>query len=253
MEIGVEKSSRLRDRRPSAQHRAHDRADPDGLDLLADPQGEFHRRRHARRPVGRFRPPDARDRDQRFDHARRCALRSGQRSSPTSCSCSSTSRPKRSRSPTAPASEWDVPVETLNLSVRSFNCLKRAGISKVSELLDMTEDEIIKMRNFGKKSLDEIKASARRKGPVAAPSRSDERNQHAAPDSEQASLAHRRTPPGAAAQPGDLVLPAREDRDDDDQGEGDLEDRRAPDHAGAARRSALAAVWSRRTCWTRAS
>ena len=58
----------------------------------------------------------------------------------------------------APASEWDIPVETLNLSVRSFNCLKRAGISKVSELLDMTEDEIIKMRNFGKKSLDEIKA-----------------------------------------------------------------------------------------------
>src|SRR6201994_4657487 len=59
--------------------------------------------------------------------------------------------------PTAPASEWDVPVETLNLSVRSFNCLKRAGISKVSELLDMSEDEIIKMRNFGRKSLDEIK------------------------------------------------------------------------------------------------
>ena len=58
---------------------------------------------------------------------------------------------------TAPASEWDIPVEHLNLSVRSFNCLKRAGISKVSELLDMTEDEIIKMRNFGKKSLDEIK------------------------------------------------------------------------------------------------
>src|ERR1700686_2305221 len=58
---------------------------------------------------------------------------------------------------TAPASEWDVPVETLNLSVRSFNCLKRAGISKVSELLDMSENEIIKMRNFGKKSLDEIK------------------------------------------------------------------------------------------------
>ena len=58
---------------------------------------------------------------------------------------------------TAPTSEWDVPVETLNLSVRSFNCLKREGISKVSELLDMTEDEIIKMRNFGKKSRDEIK------------------------------------------------------------------------------------------------
>ncbi len=59
--------------------------------------------------------------------------------------------------PEAPPNEWDIPVETLNLSVRSFNCLKRAGISKVSELLDLTEDEIMKMRNFGKKSLDEIK------------------------------------------------------------------------------------------------
>jgi DNA-directed RNA polymerase subunit alpha len=59
--------------------------------------------------------------------------------------------------PEAPPNEWDIPVETLNLSVRSFNCLKRAGISKVSELLDLTEDEIMKMRNFGRKSLDEIK------------------------------------------------------------------------------------------------
>jgi len=59
--------------------------------------------------------------------------------------------------PETPPNEWDIPVETLNLSVRSFNCLKRAGISKISELLDLTEDEIMKMRNFGKKSLDEIK------------------------------------------------------------------------------------------------
>jgi DNA-directed RNA polymerase subunit alpha len=66
--------------------------------------------------------------------------------------------------PAVPASEWDIPVETLNLSVRSFNCLKRAGISKVSELLDMTEDEIIKMRNFGKKSLDEIKQVLEERG-----------------------------------------------------------------------------------------
>jgi DNA-directed RNA polymerase subunit alpha len=64
----------------------------------------------------------------------------------------------------APTSEWDIPVESLNLSVRSFNCLKRAGISKISELLDMTEDEIIKMRNFGKKSLDEIKQVLEERG-----------------------------------------------------------------------------------------
>ena len=65
---------------------------------------------------------------------------------------------------TAPTSEWDIPVESLNLSVRSFNCLKRAGISKISELLDMSEDEIIKMRNFGKKSLDEIKQVLEERG-----------------------------------------------------------------------------------------
>ena len=66
--------------------------------------------------------------------------------------------------PQAPTSEWDIPVESLNLSVRSFNCLKRAGIARVSELLDMTEDEIIKMRNFGKKSLDEIKQVLEERG-----------------------------------------------------------------------------------------
>ena len=66
--------------------------------------------------------------------------------------------------PEAPPNEWDIPVETLNLSVRSFNCLKRAGISKVSELLDLTEDEIMKMRNFGKKSLDEIKQVLNERG-----------------------------------------------------------------------------------------
>ncbi len=66
--------------------------------------------------------------------------------------------------PEAPPNEWDIPVESLNLSVRSFNCLKRAGISKVSELLDLTEDEIMKMRNFGKKSLDEIKQVLQERG-----------------------------------------------------------------------------------------
>ncbi len=72
--------------------------------------------------------------------------------------------------PEAPPNEWDIPVETLNLSVRSFNCLKRAGISKVSELLDLTEDEIMKMRNFGKKSLDEIKQVLAERGLTLAPS-----------------------------------------------------------------------------------
>jgi len=57
----------------------------------------------------------------------------------------------------APFADWDIPVDELDLSVRSYNCLKRAGISKISELLQRTEDEIMNMRNLGKKSVDEIK------------------------------------------------------------------------------------------------
>ena len=56
-----------------------------------------------------------------------------------------------------PFAGWDIPVDELDLSVRSYNCLKRAGITKISELLQKTEEEIMNMRNLGKKSVDEIK------------------------------------------------------------------------------------------------
>ena len=49
-------------------------------------------------------------------------------------------------------------IEELELSVRSFNCLKRAGISTVEDLTNKTEDEMMKVRNLGKKSLDEVTA-----------------------------------------------------------------------------------------------
>ncbi len=48
-------------------------------------------------------------------------------------------------------------IEELELSVRSSNCLKRAGIDTVEELVDKTEDDLMKVRNLGKKSLQEIK------------------------------------------------------------------------------------------------
>lgn len=51
----------------------------------------------------------------------------------------------------------DLPIEELDLSVRSFNCLKRAGINTVGELASKTETEMMKVRNLGKKSLDEVK------------------------------------------------------------------------------------------------
>ena len=47
-------------------------------------------------------------------------------------------------------------IEDLELSVRSFNCLKRAGINTVEELCNKTSDEMMKVRNLGKKSLDEV-------------------------------------------------------------------------------------------------
>jgi DNA-directed RNA polymerase subunit alpha len=51
----------------------------------------------------------------------------------------------------------DAPVEELELSVRSSNCLKNANIKTIGELIRKTEDDIAKTRNFGKKSLQEIK------------------------------------------------------------------------------------------------
>ncbi|ADK80114.1 DNA-directed RNA polymerase subunit alpha [Sediminispirochaeta smaragdinae] len=51
----------------------------------------------------------------------------------------------------------DTPVEELELSVRSFNCLKSANIRTIGDLTRKTEEEIAKTRNFGKKSLQEIK------------------------------------------------------------------------------------------------
>lgn len=50
----------------------------------------------------------------------------------------------------------EMTVEELDLSVRSFNCLKRAGINTVGELVSKTAEEITKVRNLGKKSLEEV-------------------------------------------------------------------------------------------------
>ena len=51
----------------------------------------------------------------------------------------------------------EMTIEELELSVRSFNCLKRAGINTVQELTQKSEDDMMKVRNLGKKSLEEVK------------------------------------------------------------------------------------------------
>ena len=51
----------------------------------------------------------------------------------------------------------EMTIEDLDLSVRSFNCLKRAGIHTVGDLVEKTEDEMMRVRNLGRKSLEEVK------------------------------------------------------------------------------------------------
>lgn len=51
----------------------------------------------------------------------------------------------------------EMTIEELDLSVRSYNCLKRAGINTVQELANKTEEDMMKVRNLGRKSLEEVK------------------------------------------------------------------------------------------------
>ena len=53
--------------------------------------------------------------------------------------------------------ELAMPIEELELTVRSYNCLKREGINTVSELVALTEDQLMNIRNFGSKSVDEVR------------------------------------------------------------------------------------------------
>jgi DNA-directed RNA polymerase subunit alpha len=58
----------------------------------------------------------------------------------------------------------DTPIEELDLSVRAFNCLKANEIQTVGQLLQKREEELLALRNFGRKSLDEIKEKLVEKG-----------------------------------------------------------------------------------------
>src|SRR5690625_1064966 len=51
----------------------------------------------------------------------------------------------------------EMTIEELDLSVRSYNCLKRAGINTVQELANKSEEDMMKVRNLGRKSLEEVK------------------------------------------------------------------------------------------------
>jgi DNA-directed RNA polymerase subunit alpha len=52
---------------------------------------------------------------------------------------------------------YNTPIEELSLSVRAYNCLKRSGLMTVGQVLEKSEDELLALRNFGRKSYDELK------------------------------------------------------------------------------------------------
>jgi DNA-directed RNA polymerase subunit alpha len=64
----------------------------------------------------------------------------------------------------------EMSIDELELSVRSFNCLKRAGINTVEELCNKTPDDMMKVRNLGKKSLEEVLAKLKELGLSLQPS-----------------------------------------------------------------------------------
>ena len=66
-----------------------------------------------------------------------------------------------------------MPIEDLDLPQRAFNSLKRHGITKVGQLLQTPDEELLRMRNFGKKSLDEIKERLAARGLIEMPVRDE--------------------------------------------------------------------------------
>ena len=140
----------------------------------------------------------------------------------------------------------DKSVEELELSVRSYNCLKNANIRTIRELVQKTEAEMLKTKNFGRKSLNEIKeilssmgleprhearsaAERRRAAGRSGPARV---RSHESPMSHIESSArvteHRIA---AAAQPGGGAAAPRAHRDHGAEGEGAASVRRAAHHA----------------------
>jgi DNA-directed RNA polymerase subunit alpha len=81
--------------------------------------------------------------------------------------------PDRGNGSALPSAISDMPIEDLDLPQRAFNSLKRHGITKVGQLLQTPDEELLRMRNFGKKSLDEIKERLAARGLIEAPVRDE--------------------------------------------------------------------------------
>lgn len=68
-----------------------------------------------------------------------------------------------------PADVYDTPIEDLDLSTRTYNCLKRADITKVGQVLQMDEKALLSVRNLGQKSMEEIRDKLNERGYIPRP------------------------------------------------------------------------------------
>ena len=81
--------------------------------------------------------------------------------------------PGSTESPTAPSANLlDAPIEELDLPMRAYNSLKRNSITKIGQILSLSDEEFLRMRNFGQKSLDELKERLALRGFIAPESTS---------------------------------------------------------------------------------
>ena len=141
------------------------RLDSGRLGPLAGQEGQLPRRGGAHRPDHRLRQADGRRLDQRLGDAARRRVALGQADSrspehlhqPRGGGRAAAGRAGRAAGVGALNENLDKSVEELELSVRSYNCLKNANIRTIRELVQKTEGEMLKTKNFGRKSLNEIK------------------------------------------------------------------------------------------------
>ena len=156
---------RLRLGRQELRRGSRHRLDPDRLGPLAGQEGELPGRGGAPRPDHRLRQADGRRLDQRLGHAARRGVAGGEADSRPPEHLHQPRGRRRAAGGSAAATaargarneNLDKSVEELELSVRSYNCLKNANIRTIRELVQKTEAEMLKTKNFGRKSLNEIK------------------------------------------------------------------------------------------------
>ena len=228
---------------------------PRRLGPLAGQEGQLLRRERARRPGHRLREAHPRGLDERRRHAARRGRPGRQAAEGPPHDLHQHRggrgrvRRRRSSSPRPEREVWweklDKSVDEMELSVRSYNCLKNANIRTIGELVQKTEAEMLKTKNFGRKSLNEIKEILAGMG-LSLGMKLDNYPQPQGEAARGASMRHRvahrklgrdHAPSDrAAAQPGHRAVRARAHPHHPDEGQGAAALRREAHHPGQARR-----------------